>query len=473
MSISADKLKQYQADPMTFFGDLSIPIAGRVPFRTVWQPFQRELLEMAAPCLLAIAAGKVPPHRGLSMMGTKGSGKDSLTMKMVLWLLLFAPHAVLIEVGAGDQSQASEGLKILRQLIRLNPWIAQRLDPQTERVVCKATDSVCEFLAANEMTAHGSRPRMTIIAEVTHIPSEGFAQTMMDNASKDPCNFAIVQGNAGFLDSWAWQWRQMAMESERWLVWEYAQPAPWIAPAELEEAKRRNSLSRYRRLFEGVWSSGSDGDSFPDELIDRTNVLDGPLYRRADHTGLIAGLDLGLRHDHSSLCILAIDYQRCRLELASVENWAPPVGGQVDIHAVRDAVLAARDHLGLRCLYYDEWQAAQMAAELRECGIHTEPVYPSAKNKTAEATSLMTVMRNGLLELYGDELLLRDLRQCSIIDKGTGYQVVNPRDNYGHGDRLTALLLCLPAAIECLNNPPPAMFGERIVGTIFDGGLTR
>lgn len=466
MSSTADMLRRYRSNPMEFFGDLRVPIRGGVPFRSVWYPFQEDFLRQISPCLLASVAGEPPPYRAAWCEMSKGCGKGSLTMMAALWVILFSARTILAEIGAGDLGQSSEGLKILRQLLSLNRWIGERVEPQASRVVCRSTDSVVEFLCSNELGSHGSRPRLSIISELTHVSHSGFPATMMDNASKDPANFLIIECNAGFADSWQWAWREISLTSPRWIFFQHAAPAPWISAAELAESRQRNSLGRYRRLFEGVWQSGSDGDSIPAEHIDRSIVHPGPLVYRENGMGIIGGLDLGLRHDHSSVVTLAVDYRRCRIRVADVQNFAPPQGGEVDLRTVRDSVLRLRDRLGLRAIVYDEWQGAQLATELREARIFCEPIYPSAKNQTAMAVSLMTVFRNGLIELFPEPLLLHDLRYCTIVDKGTGYAIASPRDLHGHGDRLTALCLCLPTALDCLNNPQPSFGGDGMGGNL-------
>ncbi len=75
---------------------------------------------------------------------------------------------------------------------------------------------------------HGSRPDVVIANELSHVGSEAFMQTMLDNADKVPHSLVLVATNAGEVGTWQEKWRQIARESDRWHVSVLNTPAPWV-----------------------------------------------------------------------------------------------------------------------------------------------------------------------------------------------------------------------------------------------------
>jgi hypothetical protein len=94
-----------------------------------------------------------------------------------------------------------------------------------------------------------------VMNELSHVTKEEFAANLLDNASKKPNGLVICMTNAGFNPSWQYNWRKLARESSRWHFHTLSQPSPWLSDEELEEAERRNSKARWRRLFHGDWLS--------------------------------------------------------------------------------------------------------------------------------------------------------------------------------------------------------------------------
>ena len=113
-------------------------------------------------------------------------------------------------------------------------------------------------------------------------------------------------------------------------------PAPWLDPADIAEAERRNSRSRFMRLWWGVWATGAGDAIDPDDLAAAVDPFAGPMYGVESDFGFGIGLDLGIRRDHSAACVLGFNWRTHRVHLAACESWAlPPPGGQIDLIAVQ------------------------------------------------------------------------------------------------------------------------------------------
>jgi hypothetical protein len=447
---TADRLRDYAGDPLAFLADLTIPGArGVVRFGDAWADFQREEFTALAPALLAVANGTKPPIGRYWWERTKGASKDSDLACCLLWLLGFTRKPLSCQVGAADQDQAGELKKAAADVLRLNPWLAQRVAVQNWRLVCSATNAVCDIVAADVAGSHGARPDVLIVNELSHITREEFASNLLDNAAKVPHGLVVIATNAGFIDSWQARWREIARTSDRWHYHEWAQPAPWLDEEEIAEAKQRNSLSRYLRLFWGRWATGS-GDAIDSEDLEAAITMDGPMLKHPpeiENWTFVAGMDLGVKRDASALIVLGARYGSPRIRLAHCESWTPGSGRNVDLESVYLAVLRA--HRIFRfSLWFDPSQALHMAQRLQRRNVVCNEQPFIGQNCDRMASSLLQVFRARTIDLYNDPALLRDLGRLNIVEKSFGYKLEASRDADGHADRGIALAICLPHAVE-------------------------
>ncbi len=169
---------------------------------------QLQFLDAITPLLLALAAGKVVEHRKFFLEATKGFGKDLLICMAIAWLLLFSPIPLLIQVGADDFDQAAEFLKTARTLLYLNEWWSSRFDVQAGEVTNPDSGTVAEVLTRGRGSAHGSRPNLLVVNELSNISDEETAIAWTHNAAKALDCGQIFATNAGIIDSWQYKWRE-------------------------------------------------------------------------------------------------------------------------------------------------------------------------------------------------------------------------------------------------------------------------
>jgi phage terminase large subunit-like protein len=443
-------LAAMSASPAIFQSSLRIPSAhGPRLFSDVMASFQAERFAAINPALVAVANGVKPTIGRYWFEATKGASKDSDLAVCLLWLLCFSRRPLAMQVGAADADQADELRKAAKDILRLNEWLAARITIQSWRLVCAATESTCEIISADVAGSHGARPDVLVVNELSHVGKWEFVENLLDNASKVPNGLVVIATNAGFTSSAAYKWRQSFLASDRWLSHVYAQPAPWLDSAEIDEAARRNSRARYLRLWHGVWSSGA-GDAL-DEADLQAAVSDtlGPMTGDERGFAFVGGLDLGIKHDHSALVVLANNPTTQRVRLASVQSWAPdPTSGKVDLDAVENAALAAHRRFALRAICYDPYQAALMAQRLERFGVRMREIPFSGRHLTEMASALLDAFRSRRIDLYPHPRLLSDLGRLSIVEKSYGYRLDATRDADGHADTATALALALPATFE-------------------------
>ena len=448
-------IRKFAADPMAFFDALIFPSAfGAKPFKEVMADHQRKWFEAISPSLVAIAADQKPPTGRFWTERTKGGSKDTDSACVLLWLLAFSRRKLDMQVGAADKDQAGEVKKAASDFLRLNPWLASRVESQAWSLKCEATGSECSIIAADVAGSHGARPDVVLMNELSHVTKEEFSQNLLDNASKKPHGLVIVATNAGFQNSWQHSWRKIAQTSDRWHFHQFSQPAPWVDDAELEEARRRNSNSRYRRLWWGEWVSGAGDALDSSDITAAVNPSLRPILKPLKNWFFIGGLDLGIKQDHSAFVVIAGNRESLQLRLAHAKSWAPDsITGKVDLMAVEQEILSIHKRLKLTRVGYDPYQAALMAQRLQLQKVKMHEVPFTGNNLNQMASTLLDVFRSRRIELFNEPKLIADLSRLTIEEKSYGHRLSATRDANGHADLATALAIALPVSVDNVGKP--------------------
>lgn len=475
--MDADTMARMADDFDAFWPEIVIPSGNAGPQRLgdVAIDFQRDWLHAVGPSLVALCRGEKPPTPRFWLEATKGLGKDMLASIGVLFVLAFSHHPLHCQVGAADTDQADELRKSAKAILYHNPWLAEVIDVQSLVLVGRRRDangrktehSRCEIVAADIAGSHGARPDVLILNELTHVAKREFCENLLDNASKVPNGLVIVATNAGYTGSWQESWRNLAMESDRWRYAAFKEPAPWLDEREIAEAQRRNSTTRFLRLWKGVWPSVA-GDALDPEDVAACVTMAGPMagFGADSDWGFVAGLDLGVKNDHSALVVLGANGQTQRLRLADCQSWSPGLAGQVNLMDVETAVRAAHRRFGFGGCWYDPSQALLMAQRLSKAGVPMREMPFVGHRLNEMASAVLTTFRSRTIDLYDDKQLIADLSRLTIVEKAYGHKLEAVRDEAGHADRAIALAIALPAAIEASRN----FTGEIVIESLFAGG---
>ena len=472
-----EQIRRYATDPAAFIADLTIPGArGSVRFGDVMADFQRERFASIIPALVAVANGEKPPIGRHWWEATKGASKDSDLACALLWLLAFTRRPLLCQIGAADSDQADELRKAAIAILRLNPWLAQRVDVQASRILSDATGSVAEIIAADTAGSHGARPDVLILNELSHVTKQEFAENLLDNAAKVPHGLVVIATNAGFKGTWQESWRDIARTSDRWHFHVWDKPAPWLDPEEIEEAKRRNSTARYLRLWWGVWSTNSGNAIDAEDLAAAAKQLEN-LFNSPELPYIVttAGVDIGWRKDSSAIVVTGANMRTGRVRVLETMAWTPAPGSPVVIGDVEAALLGMHDVYHFAKVNADprEFVSSIQALQLRGVPIVEFPAV--AKNDTAMAECAWRMFRERAVDIDVSELrLLADLQRMTIVEKsGNSLKAEFPRTAAGHCDVGQAFILSLPAADEVLATyvPVSSRPAPPIPGMYRDSGM--
>jgi len=466
-AVDSEFQQRCRDDMLLFVRGLIIPSAyGRKLFDSCIQPFQTETFESLAPSFYAVRDGLMPPIRRFWVERTKKAGKDSDIAACLLWLMAFPSRPVLAQVCAANQKQSGIIKRRASDLLHYNPWLQEYVMIQQNKImnINRMGEVVIEATDASG-GAHGETPDILILNELVHVARWQAMRDHFNNADGVPRGVVVISTNAGIKGTQAEVWRKTALSSRvedggRWGIHIWHKRSPWVDKLDVVEARKRDPVgAEFARLWEGKWVSGMGG-AVSESDIDGCFRLEKELDSPESGNLYVAGLDLGVSHDHAGVALLGVNEREQIIKTAAIRGWAPSIPNdkgvkEVDSEAVENTCLYLHQRFHIRWFGYDPAAGGSfMAQRLRKRGVPMrEWTFGSPTNQTLMATALVTAMKGQKLVCYEDieGRLRRDFGKFMIEHKPPNhYKLVSVSDEHGHADVGTALVICLPQAINML-----------------------
>lgn len=452
-------------------------------FENCIAPFQRETFDEIAPALQALRVGDMPYLRRFWIERTKKASKDADLAVIVLWIIGFPVRPIYVQVGAGNKTQAAIVKQRIVHLLHYNKWLNEFIEVVQWEVRSKkkledgSPMALLHIMSSDISGAHGGTPDLLIINELSHVDRWEFVENLMDNADGVSQGIVIIATNAGYKGTPAEVWRNNALTNKaEWGCHILSQPAPWHTKETVKDAERRNSKSRFKRLWWGIWASGK-GDAIEEGDLDSAFVLAGEITQVEPGYIYLLGLDLGISHDHSGLAAAGVNPALREIKLAYIEAWEPlPDTGKVDLIAVKEKCLVVAKWLRPFAFFYDPHQAELMSQELAQAGVPMKEMsFSNHANCTMMATCLLNALKDKILKLFdnAEGRLRRDLGKFNIVEKKYGYHLESTRDQFGHADVGTALAILLPGAIELLGGFFAGIGADETIVSVDEDDLTE
>jgi hypothetical protein len=226
----------------------------------------------------------------------------------------------------------------------------------------------------------------------------------------------------------------------------------------------------YLRLWENQWSTGGGDALTPADIAAAFSTSLQEMRGKEPGWLFVAGVDLGLTRDCSSVVVLAVPDGGIagRLRLAHDRLWRPIQGRKINLTDVEKHVLELDQRFGLETVAFDPWQAEHMAQRLEADTGHKrrnsnrrwwakpwmKEIPPTAANLRQQATLTIESFADRRLQFYPCEHLNRDLHKLRVEEKSYGIRLTSPRDGEGHGDTFSAFANALIAAHELAGKVP-------------------
>jgi hypothetical protein len=387
----------------------------------------------------------------------RGSSKTTDIAVAASYLLFASDRKLTGVVAAADRDQAKLDSDAIDTLVRLNGWLAESIEVQSNRVINKHTGSTLTVIAADVASSYGLLIDFAILDELTHWPKRGLFDSILSAIAKRKRGLLLTIANAGFKDHWSWELREAIRTDPAWYFHRLDKPASWISEKHLGEQRRLLLPEEFDRLWGNNWSSNSGATLRHEDIVARM-TLPGPSGPRDDRC-YFAGLDLGIFRDHSALVVLAANPKAGMVEVANIWSWNPAdyEDHKVDLLEVKFVISQAYRLYGFCGCKYDFWQADLLAAELSAEGVPMSETKLGKEDTDLMVRSLLDAFSNRRIAIYPHQELERDLLRIRIKERiQGGYKLDSVRDEAGgHADRAVALALCLPAAMAFLQNYNP------------------
>ena len=419
-------------------------------------PFQREFFEDVAPSLRALQIGDVPPHRRFWLERTKKGSKDNDLAVCLLWLMSFPIRPILCQVVAADQQQAGIIKRRAEHILFYNEWLKEYVTIRINKIQSMNGLGTTVIEATDKASAHGETPALLVLNELVHVTKWDVMEAHYNNASGVPRGVMIISTNAGYRGTKAEAWKKHAVQQpERWRVHLWQKPAPWIDNEDVADAKQINLPSEFARLFKGHWPSGK-GDILTEDTVDSIFHEDLEWMRGDEEDWMfVAGLDLGRSKDHCGIVALGVNKEKMRIRVAYLRDLEPTLPNsqglkQIDLEEVRREIVGVFQRFSPVWFGYDPAEGAwHFEQGLRTYGIRMSQMTFTGNSLRAMAEAFMKSIP--YLESPESEILRRDIGKFTWKRTPPDKVRINSlQDEHGHADVGTALLVCMPKAIELM-----------------------
>lgn len=416
--------------------------------------------DIAAPWQIADARAILEPGpndpRMHFLTRPRGGSKTTDLAGVVLAALLEQlPPASRCYWVASDRDQARLGADAvgglvnrsgLTSLVRVDQW----------KVTAVKTGSTLEILAADAPGAHGLKSAFTVVDEAAQWPSDPAHRGVWDaliSEDKVPGSRFVTISTPGDPAGWMAKNYRHAETAPLWRTNAVPGPLPWVSEAFLEDQRGLLTDSAFSRLHLGRWSASEDRLVSHEDLR-RAVRLDGSLGYVPGHFYRI-GLDVGITNDRcvAAVCHAETDGQsgRRRVVLDHIKVWSGSRRYPVDLTEVERTVASLSSMYarpGKAPVRADPFQAIGLAQRLRVRGVPVEEYSFTAQRYANMATTLLTLLRDGLLWLPDNEMLLDELATVRLKETGSTGLLRVDHDSGAHDDQTVALSMAATACLE-------------------------
>ena len=368
---------------------------------------------------------------------------------------------------ATDADQAGLLLRAIRGFVTRTPGLSDAVLVESRRVSVPKRGTELMVLPADSAGANGLKPAWLVVDELCNWSEDErhreFFETLWAGLSKVGDSRGIVMSTAGAPGHFSERFFEMAGREPGWRRSVVLGPSPWMAPAEVESARRTLMPGRFSRWFQNEWI-GTDDRLANWAQLRRAAVLAGPQLFEVGQRYFV-GVDLGLSHDRTAIAVVHSELvgvgqvRSRRFVLDRLEVREGSAGHEVNLEEVERLLVGISEHYRRPEFRFDPWQAELLIQRLRRRGLNVEKRAYSAVLFDQIATKLAELFREGLIAIPRDSALLDELATVKVTERSPGRLRIDTRPG-GRDDRAMALGYAVTLAAERLGSAgrfvPPA-----------------
>jgi phage terminase large subunit-like protein len=387
-----------------------------------------------------------------------GSKTTDLGAMAVAALLTQLPAASRSYWVAADRDQGRLGVDAMAGLI-LRSGLSSKLKADQWKVTAP-NGATLEVLAADGPGAMGLKSPFVVVDELAAWPTGETHRKVWNGIhsgmGKVPGARLVILTNAGDPTSMAAKVRDHALTSRLWNVHEVPGPLPWASEDFLEDQRSLLLDSEFARLHLNTWLAGEDRLVSAAD-VQRAAVLSGPL---PPEPGVLyrVGADVGISNDRSVVCVTHAELageaiagqgriQRRRVVLDRIVRFKGSKTDRVVMDRVEETIYSlSRAYNGAKVRMDPAW-AESIIQNVERRGVIVERWAYSDKRYAHGATTLFTLLRDGLLHLPEDEVLLDELLTVRLRPTRSGALRAD-HDKGRHDDQVQALQFSVTSLLE-------------------------
>ena len=434
-------LSELQQSPLAFRKALLIDSdQGPAPLASVAAPFQ--VTDFAALDdgwrRAVFGASITAKYQRAWIERGRGGSKTSDEAVMAAWALFASRRQLCLIAAAADEDQARLLRNALGRLCYLNPWLGSLLEVRALSVVNKHTGSTLEIISSDAPTSFGLLTDAVIIDELTCHRNRDLFDSLFSSVAKRNTAVLVLLMNAGVQQSFQWELREAIRNDPATWYFNTVGPPPWVSESMLAQQQKLLPNASYRRIWLSEWVSGG-GDALTEADINHAFSSGiGPMERPESEWDFVAGLDLGILRNWTSLVILGINRGRFgfgKIRCAAIRTWKPTAGAKVNVANVEGTILEMHQRFRLRQINIDPWEARALGQRLSATGpaaadkyltkhhgqttelakkMRVVEVPPTAQNLQRIATAVIETFQDHRIELFDHVDLRRDLNRLMV-----------------------------------------------------------
>jgi len=393
------------------------------------------------------------------------SGKSAVAGLAALYAGLHLDGDVVMASNKRDQA-ASVMFKSLTEAIRANPHL-RRLEPGKYEVEFKS-GNVAKAIPSNSRGEAGARFSLFVADELWGYIHQD-ATRLWSEFKTDPTRLSSMRmavGYAGYMESTLWlEQLNTGLAGEpvpelahivnadatpccwhngrHFTFWSHVCRQPWQTAAWIEAQRKSLREPEFRRMILTEFVEG-EGDFLPIEawraLIDPEHTVLAP----GSHLPVYVGLDIATKPGGDDCALIGVYPDGGKVKVAFHKVWR---GGASRRRALKLSETvepylraAARDYR-LAGVWFDPYQALDLADRLRRAGIHCIEVPQSHATRGPKDTELQQMAIDGELVLYNDPELREAAANASARELENGLLFLR-KSGRGKIDLLVALSNC-------------------------------